>query len=94
MEQLLTPKQAMNYFQVKDFRTLKKFMKDGLKYIPIGTRDYRFKKEDLEEYAEHLKEQAQEKLIFENPIPRKHKSRTAHIDFEKIRTNRVLNRVI
>jgi len=34
-EKFLTTKQAMEYFQVKDSRTIKKFIKQGLKYIPI-----------------------------------------------------------
>ena len=94
MSNLLTTKQVMEYFNVKDSRTISKFIKQGLKVIPIGSKDYRFKKEDVEEFAEHLKEFAQEKIIQEHPIPRKHKSKTTKIDFEKIRANRVLNRVI
>ena len=45
-------------------------------------------------FAEHLKELAQEKIIQQNPIPRKHKSKSIHVDFEKIRINRELNRVV
>lgn len=94
MSNLLTTKQAMEYFQVKDYKTITKFIKQGLKVIPIGSRDYRFKQEDLEEFAEHLKELAQEKIIQQNLIPRKHKCKTTNIDFEKIRINRELNRVV
>lgn len=94
MEKLLTTKQVKQYFNVKDSRTIMKFVKQGLKVIPIGSRDYRFKQEDVEEFAEHLKELAQEKIIQQNPIPRRHKSKTIHIDFEKIRINRELNRVV
>lgn len=94
MQNLLTTKQAMEYFQVKDYKTISKFIRQGLKVIPIGARDYRFKQEDLEEFAEHLKELAQEKIIQQNPIPRKHKSKSIHVDFEKIRINRELNRVV
>lgn len=94
MPNLLTTKQVMEYFQVKDYKTISKFIRMGLKVIPIGSKDYRFKQEDLEEFAEHLKDLAQEKIIQQNPIPRKHKCKTANIDFEKIRVNRVLNRVV
>lgn len=94
MLSLLTTKQVMQYFNVKDSRTITKFIKQGLKVIPIGVKDYRFKQEDVEEFAEHLKELAQEKIIQQNPIPRKHKSKTINVDFEKIRVNRVLNRVV
>lgn len=94
MQNLLTTKQVMEYFQVKDSKTISKFIRQGLKVIPIGSRDYRFKQEDVEEFAEHLKELAQEKLIKTNPIPIKRKCKTVNIDYEKIRINRVLNRVI
>lgn len=94
MSNLLTTKQVMEYFQVKDSRTIMKFIRQGLKVIPIGEKDYRFKQEDVEEFAEHLKELAQEKIIQKNPIRRKHKSKTINVDFEKIRVNRVLNRVV
>lgn len=43
MEQnLLTTKQAMEYFQVKDSRTIKKFIKQGLKHIPIRLKRLSF----------------------------------------------------
>lgn len=94
MKNLLTTKEVMEYFQVKDYKTISKFIRQGLKVIPIGSKDYRFKQEDVEEFAEHLKELAQEKLIKNNPIPRKHRCKTVNIDFEKIRINRELNRVV
>ena len=49
---------------------------------------------DIEEFEEHLKELAQEKVIQKNPIPKKHRSKSINVDFEKIRINKVLNRVI
>lgn len=94
MENLLTTKQVMDYFQVKDYKTVSKFIRQGLKVVPIGSKDYRFKKEDVEEFAEHLKELAQEKIIQQNPIRRKYKCHSVNIDFEKIRINRELNKVI
>jgi len=87
MSNLLTTKQAMEYFNVKDSRTIQKFIKMGLKFIPIGTKDFRFKQEDLEEFAEHLKELAQEKIIQANPIRKKTKHKTVNIDYEKRRIN-------
>ena len=92
--QWLTTKQVMEYFQVKDSRTIAKFRKQGLKFIEIGSKDYRYKLEDVEEFAEHKKELAQEKIIKQSPILRKHKCKTIHVDFEKIRINRELNRVV
>lgn len=94
MTNLLTTKQVADYFRVKPSTVTQKFIKQGLKVIPIGQRDYRFSQEDVEEFAEHLKELAQEKIIQQNPIPRKHKSKSIHVDFEKIRINRELNRVV
>ena len=95
MEQnLLTTKQAMEYFQVKDSRTIKKFIKQGLKCIPIGSRDYRFDKKDLEEFTEHLKELAQQEMIQIYPVKRKAKCKTINIDYEKLRINRELNKVV
>ncbi|MCI9247463.1 MAG: helix-turn-helix domain-containing protein [Clostridia bacterium] len=95
MEQnLLTTKQAMEYFQVKDSRTIKKFIKQGLKCIPIGSKDYRFDKRDLEEFIEHLKELAQQEMIQIYPVKRKAKCKTVNIDYEKLRINRELNKVV
>lgn len=94
MLNLLTTKEAMQYFNVKDGRTISKFIKMGLKVIPIGQKDFRFKQEDLEEFSEHLKELAQEKIIQVNPIRGKRKSRTLNVDYEKRRINLELNKVI
>ena len=94
MTKLLTTKQVMGYFNVKDRRTITKFIKQGLKVIPIGQRDYRFDQKDVEEFAEHLKELAQEKIIQSNPIRKRYPHKTTHIDFEKMRINRELNRVV
>ena len=94
MQNLLTTKQVMQYFNVKDSRTISKFVEQGIKVIPIGQKDYRFKQEDIEEFAEHLKELAQEKIMHTYQIKRKSKCKTVNIDYEKIRINRELNRVV
>ena len=65
----------------------------GLKFIKIGNK-YRFDLKDIEEFEEKLKEEQQEKLIEIYPIKRKSKSKTIQVDYEKIRVNKVLNRVI
>ncbi|MCI8470361.1 MAG: helix-turn-helix domain-containing protein [Clostridia bacterium] len=92
--QYLTTKQVMEHFNVKDSRTITKFRRQGLKYIEIGTKDYRYDPKDIEEFEEHLKELAQEKVMQGNPIVRKRKSKTVNIDYEKLRANRMLNRVV
>lgn len=94
MQKLLTTKEAMEFFNVKDSKTISKFIRQGLKVIPIGQKDYRFKQDDLEEFTEHLKELAQEKIVQLNPIKRKTKYKTVNIDFEKRRINLELNKVI
>ena len=94
MSELLTTKQVMDYFNVKDSRTIAKFRKMGLKVIPIGQKDFRYKQEDVEEFAEHLKELAQEKIYQHYPIKKKAKTRTLNIDYEKMKINKELNRVV
>lgn len=95
MEQnLLTMEQVKQYFQVKDNRTIKKFIKQGLKFVPIGNKDYRFDPKDVEEFSEHLKQLAQQEIIQIYPVKRKTKSKTINIDYEKLRINRELNKVV
>ena len=94
MQSLLTTKQVANYFKVKPSTVTQKFIKMGLKVIPIGQRDYRYNIKDVYAFAEHLKELAQERITRQNSIPIKHKSKSIHVDFEKIRINRELNRVV
>lgn len=93
-ENLITMEEVKQYFKVKDTRTIKKFIKQGLKYIPIGSKDYRFKKEDIEEFAEHLKELAQQDIIQIYPIKKKTKCKSMNVDFEKRRINLELNKVV
>ena len=84
----------MEFFNVKDSKTISKFIRQGLKVIPIGQKDYRFKQDDLEEFTEHLKELAQEKIVQLNPIKRKAKCKTINIDYEKRKINLELNKVV
>lgn len=93
-ENLLTMEEAKQFFRVKDTRTIKKFIRQGLKYIPIGSKDYRFERKDLEEFKEHLKELAQQDLVQIYPVKRKSKCRTFNVDYEKLRINRELNKVV
>ena len=94
MEQkLLTVEELKEYFQVKDNRTIYKFIKQGLKCIPIGSRDKRFDPKDVKEFVEIQKSLAQEDLIIQ-PIKKKAKCRTANIDFQKRKINLELNRVV
>lgn len=89
----LTLEETKKHFRVKDNRTIIKFTQQGLKFIKIGTQ-YRFDLKDIEEFEERLKNKEQEKLIQIYPIKKKRKSKTLNVDFEKIRINRELNRVV
>lgn len=93
-QNLLTMEQVKQYFQVKDSRTIKKFIKQGLKFVPIGNRDYRFDPKDVEKFSEHLKELAQQEIVQIYPVKRKTKNKTINIDLEKLRINREFNKVI
>lgn len=92
--QWLTLEEVKQRFKVKDNRTITvKFAKQGLKFIKIG-KQYRFDLKDIEEFEERLKNEEQEKLIQIYPIKKKRKSKTLNVDFEKMRINRELNRVV
>ena len=92
--QWLTMEQVKERFQIKDTRTITiKFARMGLKYIKIGNK-YRIDLKDIEEYEQKLKEEQQEKFTEIYPIKRKHKSKTLNVDFEKLRINRELNKVV
>ncbi len=94
MSSLLTTKEVMQYFNVKDSRTISKFIRMGMKVIPIGQKDFRFKIEDVEEFAEQLKKLAQEKITPIRPIKRKARNKTCNIDYEKRKINLEMNRVV
>lgn len=82
----LTLEETKKHFRVKDNRTIIKFIKQGLKFIKIGTQ-YRFDLKDIEEFENKLKEEQQEILIMKNPIKRTRKNITTQIDFEKKKIN-------
>lgn len=94
LEDLLTMEETKQFFRVKDTRTIKKFIKQGLKYIPIGNKDYRFERKDVEEFKEYLKELAQQEIRQIYPIKRKTKCKTLDIDFQKKKINLELNKVV
>ncbi len=93
-EQLLTTKEVAEYFKVKETTVTQKFIRNGLKVIPIGQKDYRYSRKDVEEFAEYLKQEAQYKLIKAIPVKKKVRSRKIDIDFEKRRINLEQMRVI
>lgn len=92
MEKLLTTEQAKEYFGIRDTRTIKKFINQGLKYFPVGTKDYRFDIKDILEFVETQKQIAQMEKISSIPMKKKAKHKT--IDLQKRRINLELNRVV
>lgn len=92
MQQLLTMEQVKERFQVKDNRTIKNFLKQGLRFIKIG-KEYRFDTKDVEDFMEQQKNIAQE-LIEIKPIKVKKKFKTIDIDFEKRKINLTQMKVI
>lgn len=90
----LTLEETKKYFKVKDNRTITvKFVKQGLKFIKIGTQ-YRFDLKDIEEFEQKLKDEQQEKLIKIYPIKNKNKCKTINIDYEKRKINLIENKVV
>ena len=90
----LTLEETKKYFKVKDNRTITvKFVKQGLKFIKIGTQ-YRFDLKDIEEFEQKLKDEQQEKLIQIYPIKNKNKCKTINIDYEKRKINLIENKVV
>lgn len=93
MERLLTMEETKQYFNVKDTRTIIKFINQGLPCFKIGAKDYRFDRKDIENFVEIQKQLAQEILEIK-PIKRKAKSKTVNIDFQKRKINLEMNRVV
>ena len=93
MQNLLTMEQTKQYFNVKDTRTINKFIRQGLRFFPVGSNDKRFDIKDIEEFIEIQKTLAQDSLKIV-PIKRKAKSKTLNIDFQKRKINLEQNRVV
>ena len=93
MEKILTTKQVADMFQVCERTITQKWIKEGLKYIPIGPKNYRFELEDVNEFIRIKKQIAQENNET-NIIKRKPKHNTISIDFQKRKYNIEQNKVI
>lgn len=93
-EKLLTTKQVAEKFQVCSRVITQKFIKEGLKFIKVGTKDYRFVEKDVDEFIEIKKQLAEQDLETIKPIKRKAKCRTLNIDYQKRKINLELNKVV
>ena len=90
MQQLLTMQQIKDRFQVKDNRTIIKFIKQGLRFIKIGT-EYRFDIKDIEKFEEKLKDECEVNI---KPIKQKRRYKTIILDEEKRKINLTELRII
>lgn len=62
MEKLLTTEQVAKIFDVSESTVTKNFIQKGLKYIEIGSRDYRYELKDVIEFIETIKKQKVEQI--------------------------------
>lgn len=60
MEKLLTTKQVAQIFGVDNRTVLYNFIPKGLKFLKVGSRDYRFVHEDIERFIEEQKQQEEQ----------------------------------
>lgn len=67
-ETLATTKEVAEYFVVKERTVTQKFIKEGLKYIPIGSKDYRYKWLDVYEFEEKRKLQAKDSMEYSRKV--------------------------
>lgn len=93
-EKLLTTKQVAEKFQVCSRVITQKFIKEGLKFIKVGTKDYRFVEKDVDEFIEMKKQLAEQETIRVHPIKNKVKHKTWNIDYQKRKINLELNKVV
>lgn len=82
--ELITTEELKQKLKIKDTRTIKKFINEGLKVIKISSRDYRFDLKDVETFLEGKKEIAETEIQFSK---RKAKSKKINIDFQKRKFN-------
>lgn len=87
MEKLLTTKEVANIFGVDNRTITQKFIKEGLKYFPVGKKDFRFDIKDIEEFLKIKKQLAQEEIIQINPIKQKTKHKTVDTNYQKKKIN-------
>lgn len=68
MEKLLTTRDVCEMFGGINPKTVtQKFIKEGLKYLEIGRKDYRYERKDVEEFKDFKKQLSQNKIINFNP---------------------------
>lgn len=87
MEKLLTTKEVAKIFGVTERTVTQKFIKEGLKYFPVGSKDYRFSIKDIEEFVDLKKELAESKVVEVNHIKKKVRNKTINIDYQKRKVN-------
>lgn len=93
-EKILTTKQVAEYFQVCERTITQKFIPQGLKYIEIGAKDYRFLEKDVADFIVTKKQMAEQRIDNLFPIKTKVKHKKLDFDYQKRRANLELNKVV
>lgn len=73
MQKLLTTKEVAEYFQVSDDTVTRKFIKEGLKHLEIGPKDYRYNIVDIAEFERQKIEETERKKSNQKKIYAKSK---------------------
>ena len=66
MEKLLTTKQVADIFNVDARTVTNNFIRNGLEFIQIGAKDYRYELKDVEKFKEELKRNRQKVVFLDN----------------------------
>lgn len=66
MEKLLTTKQVADIFNVDARTVTNNFIRNGLEFIQIGVKDYRYELKDVEKFKEELKRNRQKVVFLDN----------------------------
>ena len=65
---LLTTKEVAEYFQVSSDTVLVNFIKRGLRYIPVSTKDYRYEMQDVLDFKDMIKTTYEDNDYFDYKI--------------------------
>lgn len=66
LTRLMTTKEVASYFGISPETVLNRLIKNGLKYIEIGAKDYRYNIKDVMEFEESIKKQVTHTYLSNN----------------------------
>lgn len=61
MQKLLTTKEVAEYFQVSEDTVTRKFIKEGLKHLEVGQKNYRYNIIDVTDFERQKVDEAERK---------------------------------